>query len=205
MANFNNKRPQAGDTQISASFLNNLLDRITRLETLHAKSPLSLQSGISGLCLSLTNDIQVIRIAKAQEIHNGDSTASLCKIMQYNQSTETFEPDNSQEIDVYDPFGVGFWPNDIILVIKYYDSGTWIHMPIREKQLYGITQAEMTACSTVSVERIVDGALSGEFYNAYNPHDWNAPSGVLIQSKWEPIFEQYVIYAADCEASCLGL
>lgn len=203
---FNPKNPpKAGDMQISSSFLNDLLKRIERLETLHAKSPINLQDSMSGLCISLTKDIQTIRVAKAQEIHNGDNTSSLCKILRYNQSTETFDIDDSQQFEVYDPFGVGFWPDDIILITKYYDSGKWIHIPIRQKQLYGITQAALVACNSVSVERVANGALTGEFYNAYNPHDWDAPSGIFIQSKWEPIVQQYIIYAADCEASCLGL
>lgn len=199
------KRPQPGDIQISSKFLNSLLTRIERLEKLHANSPLRLEDSRGGLCLSLTKDIQNFRLAQAQEIHNGDNMSSLCKISRFNGSTETFEADDLQEIEVYDPFGVGFWPDDIILVTKYYDSGQWIHIPIRQKQLYGITQDALVPCDNISVERVTNAGLTGEFYQAYNPHDWDAPSGVFIQSKWEPILQQYMIYSADCEASCLGL
>ncbi len=197
--------PKAGDMQISASFLNDLLKRIARLETLHAKSPINLQESRGGLCLSLTKDIQVFRLAEAQEIHNGDTTASECKMLRYQDSTNTFDADDSQVIQVYDPFGVGFWPNQKILVTKYYDSDRWIHLPLQDKLLYGVTSAVLSPCTTVSVERVVNGALSGEFYQAYNPHDWDGPSGLFIQAKWEKQFEQYLIYSVDCEASCLGL
>lgn len=200
------RRPQPGDTQVSATMLNNLISRVQRLETLHANSPIKLENTRAGMCLSLNTDIQTFRLAIAEEIHNGGvSESSVCHIAQWNATTETFELDEKQEIQVYDPFGVGFWPNQLIFVTKYYDSGIWIHMPMQDKELYGITQAALEPCSTVSVERIVDGALSGEFYNAYNPHDWNAPEGILIQSKYVKQFDQYTIYAADCEASCLGL
>lgn len=201
--------PKAGDAQISASFLNDLLRRISRLESLHVKSPISLHESITGLCLSLTESIQTVRLAKASEIHNGGAEeSSICHIVQFDPTGNTFAADTTQEIQVFDPFKIGFWPNDLIIVIKYHDYGKWIHMPIGPRYFYGITQAELAPCSDVAVQRVKFDVFGGElegFYTVYNPHDWDAPSGIFIQAKWEPEAQTFVIFSADCEASCLGL
>lgn len=200
------KGPKPGDTQISASFLNNLNDRIKRLESLHAKAPINLQDTGLGLCLSLTADIQGFRVAVAQEDHIGDTNSATCRIAKWNPNSEIFEADDKQEVEVFDPFNVGFWADQKIFITKYYDAGVWIHMPLQTRILYGITEDALTACGTVEVDRIINGTLSGNTYTATNLHDWDAPAGAkLVQARWEKEFDTFVIFAVDCEASCLGL
>lgn len=199
------RRPQAGDTQISASMLNELISRVKRLETLHANSPIKLENTIAGMCLSLNTDIQTFRIAQAQENHAGSGGSSLCYITRYDHGPQTFVADEKQQIQVFDPFNEGFWAGQTIVVTRYYDSDIWVHIPVQGRYLYGITQAELEPCSVVSVNRYNGVGLLGLFYNAFNPHDWTAPAGVFIQAKWFPVAQTFSIYAVDCEASCLGL
>ena len=205
--------------EITADDLNNVRQRVLRLENLIAKPPLNLNFLHDKAFLSLTRHIFDIGFFIAKNHMIPPSTNSVQVNGIKGKSTTPsglptdWEIDLNREETVYNFFNYPILKDKSIFCIRERQLGKWIHIPIGDNEIYGLIVAPVKPCTTNNfLARLVRTPLGswapdGSFISFENPFDWDVKTdngNVFVHCHWSPDGPGYIADAFDCDSTCLG-
>ena len=205
--------------EITADDLNNVRQRILRLENLIAKPPLNLNFLHDKAFLSLTKHIFDIGFFIPQDNMIPPGTNEILVngikgITGFPSGVPAdWEKDLDREETVYNFFNYPILKDKNIFCIRERQLGKWIHIPIGDNEVYGLVTGPVTACSIGNVLtryiRSTPGnwTAEGSTIGFENPFDWDIQTtngSVFVHCHWSPDGPGYIADAFDCDSNCLG-